>query len=344
MDRNYKFNKLFGGIIFVFLSIFTFITATSVYAATPLTLSGASTVPVTRNVTGVSNPVVNTFTYTITPDASNPATVSNAPTSLTIAFDGSETISSNTVTKSGNIDFNGATFTEPGNYTFRVVESASTNSTTYPVSTDQYDVFVQVRYDTTANDGTMVATVLNQGKLTTENTKSNIVYPANSRFTNISISKTVTGDMGDISRYFAINVTVPGNTGDSYVVSGGSYQSNPNSITANTETTIYLKSGETIQIGYDSTNSLNQIPIGDSYTVSEDAVEHYTTTIDNTEVSTINKTTVVDPNSNITNIVNDYSTANLTGIILNITPFVILIIISAIGFVFFKKKKIKKNN
>ena len=57
-----------------------------VYADVTCTVASPGTVTVTKNVNNVTNPVTNTFGYTIEADANNPATVANFPTSATIAF------------------------------------------------------------------------------------------------------------------------------------------------------------------------------------------------------------------------------------------------------------------
>ena len=51
------------------------------------TVSSPGTVTVTKNVTGVTNNVTNTFGYTIAADTTfNPAAVTNYPTTASIAF------------------------------------------------------------------------------------------------------------------------------------------------------------------------------------------------------------------------------------------------------------------
>ena len=90
----------------------------------------------------------------------------------------------------------------------------------------------------------------------------------------LNISKTVTGNLGDQSKYFEFKVTLTGEAGktyaDSYAVSGGSNSSNPTSIKIGEETTFLLKHGETISIA--------NLPYGASYTVTETAANGYTTT------------------------------------------------------------------
>ena len=90
----------------------------------------------------------------------------------------------------------------------------------------------------------------------------------------LNISKTVTGNLGDQSKYFEFKVTLTGEAGKtyagSYAVSSGSNSSNPTSIKIGEETTFLLKHGETISIA--------NLPYGVSYTVAETAANGYTTT------------------------------------------------------------------
>ena len=319
----------------IFLLGLFFFAVDSVFA--DVTLGADDKVSVTRNVVDVTNPVKNTFTYSVEADASNPGTVTGLTDSFTIVFDGTENVATNTATKTGYVSFNGATFSEVGDYTFKVKETASTDATTYPVATDEYYVYVSVRYDTDAMDGTMVATVLAQGKLNGEGEKTDLVYPSNSRFTNIKIKQTVSGDLADVDKYFTVKVTVNGNEGDTYKVTGGSNDSNPTTVTAGTEATFLLKHGEEIVIGQDG--DLNQVLIGATYTVTQVEEENYTTTIDDETVLTTTKTTVVSPASNETEINDDYRSNPLTGLVLNVLPFVIIIAISVVGIVLFSRKR-----
>lgn len=90
----------------------------------------------------------------------------------------------------------------------------------------------------------------------------------------LSISKTVTGNLGDKNKYFEFKVTLTGETGKtygtSYAVSGGTNAANPSTIKIGEETTFLLKHGETISIA--------NLPYHVSYTVTETAADGYTTT------------------------------------------------------------------
>ncbi len=90
----------------------------------------------------------------------------------------------------------------------------------------------------------------------------------------LNVSKTVTGNLGDESKYFEFKVTLTGETGKtygaSYAVSGGSNTANPGAIKIGEETTFLLKHGETISIA--------NLPYGVTYTVTETETAGYTTT------------------------------------------------------------------
>lgn len=88
----------------------------------------------------------------------------------------------------------------------------------------------------------------------------------------LKISKTVTGNLGDKTKYFEFKVTLAGENGKDYAetfaVTGGSYENNLETATLG-ENTFYLKHGETISIA--------NLPYGVTYTVTETPVEDYTT-------------------------------------------------------------------
>ena len=83
-------------IIFLILGVFRLNTVNA--ANIPDAIAASDTphsITVTREVEDVTNPVTNTFTYTITQDSSNPDTVTGAPTTLQIAFNGENPNASN---------------------------------------------------------------------------------------------------------------------------------------------------------------------------------------------------------------------------------------------------------
>lgn len=135
------------------------------------------------------------------------------------------------------------------------------------------------------NDIKLVVTVVNDGSngklriaavhTETANGKKSDTFENTYSAGTLNISKTVTGNLGDQSKYFEFTVTLTaaagkGNYLDSYKITGGSAENNPTSISVGETKTFKLKHGETISIA--------NLPYGVTYTVTETAAEGYTTT------------------------------------------------------------------
>lgn len=99
----------------------------------------------------------------------------------------------------------------------------------------------------------------------------------------LEVHKDVEGIMGNKDKYFEFRVQLTGEEGktyqDSYAITGGSYDANPDSIKIRpgetTEATFYLKDDDTIHI--------ENLPYGVEYKVSETPVADYVTTETGTE-------------------------------------------------------------
>ena len=99
----------------------------------------------------------------------------------------------------------------------------------------------------------------------------------------LEVHKDVEGIMGNKEKYFKFTVQLTGEEGktyqDSYAITGGSYDANPDSIKIEpgetTEATFYLKDDDTIHI--------ENLPYGVEYKVSETPVADYVTTETGTE-------------------------------------------------------------
>ena len=338
--------------ILMLISILTMSLFISTVNAAVTIASGAenSTVTITRNVNGVTNPVTNTFTYTIAFDsaygaAAKSGTATNFPTSATVVFNNKAPVSG-TATQTGTVDFAGTTFNKVGDYRFTLKETATEDFTKYPLDgAKTYYLYVSVRFAEDDTDGTkMVATVATQGikddtkdenATPTPGKKEAVVFESEATFTYITISKQVTGNMGDKSEYFDVTVTIPGTTGDTYLVSGGKYgtpATSETTVTAGTAKTLQIKHNETLTIGIASDGTKKQIPVGTNYTVAETAVEGYETTIDNLTKGTLTTTKTAAaiptnnqlPATNKVSIVNHYEVATLTGVFFNIMPYVVI--------------------
>lgn len=168
---------------------------------------------------------------------------------------------------------------------------------------------------------------------------------------SLAIKKNVTGNMGDQEAYFAVKVTLNGETSktylESYSVSGGSYDDNPTTIAIGTETTFYLKHNETITI--------ENLPYGVTYTVVED---NYTSdekggydapeyAINNTNVdeSVEGASATINSASDTVTIKNNKGITVDTGISLDSMPYILILAVACIGlFMFFAKKRMMRED
>lgn len=189
-----------------------------------------------------------------------------------------------------------------GVYTYTINE---TSGKTAGVTYDTTPVTMKVTVINDKEDGTFkvetVSFTKNGKKLVDEAAFTN-TYSAG----KLNISKKVTGNLGDKSKYFEFKVTLTGVTGEtygeSYTVFGGSEPTNSKSISIGEEKTFRLKHGDTISIA--------NLPYGVEYTVTETAAEGYKTTksgdtgsvnaAEQTAAFTNNKAGEVDTGVNLT--------------------------------------------
>ncbi len=347
-----KIIKTMSIIIFAFSMLFI---SKPMIAATNAEITNTNdphALTITRNVKDVTNPVTNTFGYTITADTNNPGTVTGYPTTASIAFNAVEPNStSHIATQTTPLDFSGATFSELGDYKFVVREVSSTDSTTYPASTDYYTVLVSVRNELDANNkptGNLVATLVSQALVNDTTEKADIVFPADSKFSKMSVSKSVTGDLADTEEYFKFKVNINGTTGDKYVISGqdatvtygGASVSTSTTYTVGQDNYIYLKDGQTATIGYIENGELCQIPIGTTYSIVEQGATDYKTYVDGSTTnskSSASKTIKQSALENGTSIVNNKETEPLTGVLFSIAPYAIIVVLALALIVIFRK-------
>ena len=342
----------------IILALTTIFSLTNVYAA-ETTIDATSTTKslvITRDVKNVTNPVTNKFYYTVTLESGDASAVSDLPAAdtLGVTFSGvSPNASTKIATATGSIDLSSIKFTKVGDYTLKIVESKSDDSTTYPVdSTNVYYAKVSVRYETdnnnVPNNNSLVATLASQvyESATDTNTdnKTDLKYESTSEFTYIELTKNVTGNMAETGDYFPFVVTIPGgDVNAKYTVAGTHSTDNGSTEVSSSEIlsgdTIYLKHGQTVTIGVK--NGSNQITVGSNYTIVE-TPGTYTATVDGTAGSTASKTAVKTTDTtfntaNKTTFVNNKVTATITGIFVNIIPFIVLLALAVVGIYAIRK-------
>lgn len=156
------------------------------------------------------------------------------------------------------------------------------------------------------------------------------VYSAGS----LAITKVVTGNMGDQSKYFNVTVTLNGEEGkeyaESYAVTGGSFSGNPESIKIDVPTEFQLKHGDTITI--------ENLPYGVTYTVAE--ADYTTEGYREAQIDFKDKNKTIDTASDTVTITNTKNQDVDTGILLDNVPYVLLLACVFGGMsVFFAKRR-----
>lgn len=226
-----------------------------------------------------------------------------------------------TATKSVTVSL--PTYTAVGVYTYTITEIAGdTAGVEYYDDTIKLVVTVIV-----GEDGLIrVAAVHTEATGAAKSNDIENVYNAGS----LSVSKEVTGLLGDTQKYFAITITLTGEEGKDYtgnVITVGetSYAENPTTVTVGTPATFYLKDGETITLG--------NIPYGVTYKVTEENLNDYEETI------TDNDDGKIDGATQTVDVVNNKDGNVDTGIVLDSMPFVLILVVAVMGVALVSKKR-----
>lgn len=282
---------------------------------------------------GTSSPA-ETFTFTFTNgQVTDAAAGVNAPAipASTVSFDAGEATAAG-VTKIVPVNLAGVDWPSVGIYTYDVKQTAGTTAgVSYDTKTLKMKVTVALDNDNeyyVAFVTTSLADVNpDDGRTDVKTGGFENTYSAG----DLSVTKNVEGNMGDKTKFFDIKVTVT-NPDDgktypaSYNVTGGSAPSNPDTITAGTQTTFKLKDDETITIA--------NLPQDVTYTVTEAdyKAEGYETTYQN-ENGTIAAADVAATVTNTKGITVD------TGISLDSLPYIVLLVVSMSALAFFAMRK-----
>ena len=285
-----------------------------------------------------SNPAEN-FTFTFTNgQVTDAAAGTVAPTipNATVTFGAGEATAAG-LKKKVSVALSGVEWPSVGIYTYDVKQVAgSTAGVTYSNVTAKLKV--TVAWDEASSTYYTAFVTLNladeddNGRTDTKTAEFVNTYSAGS----LSVTKNVTGNLGDKTKYFAITVTLTGEGGKtyatSYPVSGGSYESNPEVIAVDgVPVTFYLKDTDTITI--------SNLPYGVTYTVTEEdySADGYEQDIEYSDEA--NKKIDADtPNDTVT-ITNTKESPVDTGIVLDSLPYVLLIAVAVVGVVIFTARK-----
>lgn len=232
-------------------------------------------------------------------------------------------------------------FTHAGIYEYTVTVTNEPTVTGLTVDTAK-TVYVYVQ----DNDGTpavQAITMTNAQGGKVNNFVSTYLFDGNTpdpstHTANIIVSKTVAGTFGDKTQAFNFPVTVPANL--YYEITGGTGSKGMTDVSGTT--TFKLTHGQTLTIYGVVENT--------SYTISESdySSENYVTTVQNTngtvteDTTNVTGTIVAEQNvrADYTN-TRDAGSITPTGIIMNVAPYALMVIVALAGVVVFMRKRVE---
>lgn len=234
------------------------------------------------------------------------------------------------------------TYEQPGIYNYKVQEKAGTNThTVYDVTTKDLYVYVK-RNDSNALVIYGAALVDADGMKTDLFTN---VYKyndnKNNEFKNLTVTKAVTGNQGDKTKEFTFKVKITSSADGRKLYNAVKPDKTVATLTVGQDYTFTLKDGDTFIV--------DKLADGDKYTVSEEVAANYaaTATLKNsdspaTSYTLTTETTMTDHQNDVV-ITNERDAATPTGIVMNIAPYVLMLLGAlCAAFVFFRKKKVEE--
>ena len=336
--------KIVKGLIIIITSCIYIISL----KATTTTIDETSelkSVNIIKNITNVISEVNVTFTYSVNElRDENPESINGINNSFSISFN-NVTPHDNIASVTSSLDLSGLSFSKVGDYYLKICEIASSDESTYPVDNKCYYPLVMVRNELENNipTGNLIATLLSS--VSDGENKTDAIFTTRPN-SFITINNSVTGDMADKEEYFKFKITINSESLENVVIKNQDPVINYNgeeiitssTYNSNEDNYVYLKHGQSITIGK---GELNQIPTGISYSILEVDKENYKTyineSIDDNKYLEINHISNIE-NENINNFVNNYELVTFTGVVSDIAPYLILIIIAVIIFAFTRKK------
>ena len=334
-------------IILTFVISILLLSGLSTVEAAPVTVGTVTnnTFTITRTITNAKANVTNTFGYSITADGHNPSGVTGVPTSSSVIFNNTTPISG-TATATGTINLSGVSFTKNGDYKYVVRENSSSDSTNYPIDTDDfYTIQISVRNNSESDFSGKTVTITCLNKSGTKLDNANLTFTKDGSFTYISISNTLEGNMANVDEYFKVKVIINGTNGDTYTISGQSYTGadKQTTYTVGSDNYIYLKHGETITIGKNGNTS--EIPKNITYSFEEMDATDYDTYINNSTTESKSSPELTTSQTNNNTIKNTYEEPTITGVFLKIAPYILIVAVAAILVIYLviKNKKEKSN-
>jgi len=336
--------KLKIGLIFVISISFIFLLTKFTYAT-----ESNEKITLTTTVQNVSNDISNTFTYKIEPSIENQNDGITSPITFDVNFNQVTPNEKKEAIVNSEFDFSQIKFTQTGIYKYVITQIASSDKDTFPVSNQKYEIDVQVILDET--NRTIVKYISSQAIDLSTNEKTNLKFINTPIYTYINVENYVTGKV-PTDEYFKYKIVVDGNIGDKYEIYGQDdviiYEnqkintSNEYIVKAGEDNYIYvyLKDNQKITIGLTEDNT-NQIKIGTKYKITKIGARKWNTYINDEETKDIDfLTTGENGLNNKIVIVNqrDFDVA-VTGVFINILPYILLIVAGVVGVILINKTK-----
>jgi pilin isopeptide linkage protein len=259
-----------------------------------------------------------------------------------------------TVNKTATFDFTNVEFAEVGVYRYLVSEDTTDaiSAVTYDDAVYTVDVYVTANAD---GGKDISAFVCKKGDSTS---KTDIIFENTWKTSDLTITKTVTGNAANKNAEFSFNLKIPapgelldlpaGHTVKATIKKGNTSLQTVDIVVGEDGTNFTLKDGQSLYI--------ETLPAGMIYTVTETDAK-YTTTVKATvekdgklvsETQTVN--TLVDKKSvsgtiselkgNEMDFTNTLEQSVATGLVLSIAPYVVVFLLAAAGAIaFFARKK-----
>lgn len=273
--------------------------AADITISKPTTTDDNTVVPIRRKIKNLSvGTTVNAvFTYEIIPSNENPAGALNEPTSVQISFSdvqAAQEPDSSMVTAEayGVVDFDGVTYTTPGDYFYNIIESESSNPNYAVDEVSSYNLMVSIRNEMETIDGVehatgnLTATVLQTVENVNTGEKDVEALFGTQEATRVMfhIMTGVGGNAGDLDNCFKYKLDIMESAGltngtildIAYDDAGVSRcDATPEVVTVGNTAYIYLKHHQQAFVGYDQFSEMFELPIGTKYSVTNEGDDEY---------------------------------------------------------------------
>lgn len=249
------------------------------------------------------------------------------------------------------VNFSNVEFTTPGIYRFKVTESGAVDGVTNDTTSTRYiDVYVVNDTNGLKVEGYVfhktTAVADNNGSFTEGEKESG--FTNNYATDNVTLTKKVEGNLGDKSKDFAFTITITSANG------GKKYSATHSDGTTIADASTVEKDNQNVatinvNLSNNETVTIKGLSAGDTYQISENSVTGYitkyaTTTVDSSDaqgVTTDNATAeLTTAQSKAVTFYNIASATVATGLVMDIAPYILLVVAAAAGcFVFLRKRR-----